>query len=48
MIGHELGLGDLTRSENGQFYLSTIRSLGIKAPASENCGNKQRRKTNDK
>jgi len=38
IIGHELGLGDLRRSENSELYLSTIRLLGIRTP----CGKKQK------
>jgi hypothetical protein len=30
-----LGLGELYRSENGDFCLSTTRTLGIKTPARE-------------
>jgi hypothetical protein len=28
----QLGLGELSRSENGEFYLSTMRSFGIHTP----------------
>jgi hypothetical protein len=33
IAGAQLGLGELYRSENGEFCLSTTRTLGIKTPA---------------
>jgi hypothetical protein len=38
VAAHQLGLGELFRSENSEFYLSTTRTLGIKTP----CGRKQK------